>query len=80
MRGVRDYRLHSADGRAIITGGRVFFVKAESLRLGDFDQHEMQQLLRQHTLEASQIFESGAMQAIWDPTAGQPWQVDRSGR
>lgn len=79
VRDVRDYRLHSEDGKAIITGGSAFNIKAESLRLGDFNQHEMQQLLSQHTIETGQVFEPAAAQAIWDLTAGQPWLVNALG-
>ena len=35
VRDVRDYRIHSAAEKAIITGGSAFNVKAESLRLAD---------------------------------------------
>ena len=34
VRDVRDYRIHSASEKAIITGGSAFNIKAESLRLG----------------------------------------------
>lgn len=79
VRDVRDYRLHSQDGKAVITGGSAFNIKAESLRLGDFDQRELQHLLRQHTAETGQVFEAEAMQAIWNLTAGQPWLVNALG-
>lgn len=79
VRDVRDYRLHSEDGKAIITGGSAFNIKAESLQLRDFNQHEMQQLLSQHTIETGQVFEPAAVQAIWDLTAGQPWLVNALG-
>jgi hypothetical protein len=38
VRDVRDYRIHSQQDKAIITGGSAFNIKAESLRLGNFTQ------------------------------------------
>ena len=38
VRDVRDYRIHSATDKAIITGGSAFNIKAESLRLGNFSK------------------------------------------
>ena len=41
VRDIRDYRIHSAAGQAIITGGSAFNIKAESLRMGDFTEREV---------------------------------------
>ena len=40
IRDVRDYRIHSSAEKAVIAGGSAFNIKAESLRLGDFDERE----------------------------------------
>ena len=40
VRDVRDYRIYSDQDKAIITGGSVFNIKAESLRLACF-QHQL---------------------------------------
>ena len=45
VRDVRDYRIRSSAENAIIAGGSAFNVKAESLRLGDFSQAEVESLL-----------------------------------
>ncbi len=56
VRDVRDYRIHSSSEKAIITGGRAFNVKAESLHMGNFNQTELQALYQQHTDATGQIF------------------------
>lgn len=76
VRDVRDYRIHSAKDKAIITGGSAFNIKAESLRLGDFTREEVDSLCNQHTEESGQPFESGALDLVWEFTSGQPWLVN----
>ena len=79
VRDVRDYRIHSASEKAIITGGSAFNIKAESLRLGDFSQPEIETLYRQHTEETGQSFTPEALQQVWELTQGQPWLVNALG-
>ena len=76
---VRDYRLRSANGKAIITGGSAFNIKAESLRMGDFSRAEVETLYQQHTQETGQVFEPEALQQVWELTQGQPWLVNALG-
>jgi len=76
MRDVRDYRIHSSRDKAIITGGSAFNVKAESLRLGNFSEAEMRELLAQHTADTGQRFEEPALADFWQLTRGQPWLVN----
>jgi hypothetical protein len=76
VRDVRDYRIHSDRDKAIITGGSAFNVKAESLRLGNFNQTEVEDLYRQHTAETGQPFEPDALELAWRLTQGQPWLVN----
>jgi len=76
VRDVRDYRIHASSEKDPITGGSAFNVKAESLRLGNFDRGEIEALLRQHTRATGQVFTDGALEAIWDSTHGQPWLVN----
>lgn len=59
VRDVRDYRLHSAQDKAIITGGSAFNIKAASLRLGDFSGEGVCALYKQHTDETGQVFVDG---------------------
>jgi hypothetical protein len=76
VRDVRDYRIHSAMDKAVITGGSAFNIKAESLRLGDFTQQEVETLYTEHTQETNQPFTPDALATAWDLTQGQPWLVN----
>ena len=76
VRDVRDYRIHSGSAKARVTGGSGFNISAESLRLGDFGQDDVRELLGQHTDETGQPFTDGALEAVWTQTQGQPWLVN----
>ena len=76
VRDVRDYRLRTDDEKAMITGGSTFNIKAESLRLGNFNRDDVAALYRQHADETGQPFEEGAIDAAWHLTQGQPWLVN----
>ena len=76
VRDVRDYRIHSESAGGIVTGGSAFNIKAESLRLGDFDEADMRALLGQHKAETGQAFTEDALAAVWDQSRGQPWLVN----
>ncbi len=76
IRDVRDYRLYSLADKTIVTGGSVFNIRSESLRLGDFDRAQVENLLNQHTVATGQIFLPDAIEAIWQLTQGQPWLVN----
>lgn len=79
VRDVRDYRIHSSREKTIITGGSAFNIKAESLRLGDFNREEVEALYRQHSEETGQLLTAEALARIWDLTQGQPWLVNALG-
>ena len=76
VRDVRDYRIRSSAGNAIVAGGSAFNVRAESLRLGDFSPREVEFLLAQHTEETGQAFTDAARAAVRELTRGQPWLVN----
>ncbi|MBF0230014.1 MAG: AAA-like domain-containing protein [Desulfamplus sp.] len=76
VRDVRDYRIHSDRDKSIITGGSAFNIKAVSLRLGDFTEPEVYELLEEHTKETGQPFDVKAKELIWNYTQGQPWLVN----
>ena len=76
VRDIQDYRIQSSEGKGVITGGSAFNIKAESLRLGDFDEGEVRTLLHEHTAETGQVFSAEALALIWELTQGQPWLVN----
>ena len=76
VRDVRDYRIFSSGEGTQVRGGSAFNIKAKSLRLGDFSEGEVRELLAQHTAERGQGFEGGVVERIWELTRGQPWLVN----
>jgi len=76
VRDLQDYRIHASSEKTVITGGSAFNIKAESLRLGDFSQREVETLLLEHTAETGQIFTPEALELVWGLTQGQPWLVN----
>ena len=76
VRDVRDYRIHSATTKEIITGGSAFNIKAESLRLENFTKAHIEDLYGQHTTATGQVFEKGVLNLVWHYTEGQPWLVN----
>ncbi len=79
VRDIQDYRIHSGRDNAIITGGSAFNIKAESLRLGDFNKKETFDLLKQHEKATGQIIEQNALEFVWKYSQGQPWLVNALG-
>ena len=75
VRDVRDYRIRSSGGEMVL-GGSAFNIKAESLRLGDFSEAEVRDLLGQHSKETGQAIAEEALAESWDLTRGQPWLVN----
>ncbi len=75
VRDVKDYRIQQADGE-VITGGSAFNIKAESLRMGNFTQKEINLLYQQHTQETGQGFGPEIFAEVWQDTQGQPWLVN----
>ncbi|MCZ0942338.1 MAG: AAA-like domain-containing protein [Gammaproteobacteria bacterium] len=76
VRDVRDYRIHASSEKDPVLGGSAFNVKAKSLRLGDFCEQEVRELLGQHTQETGQPFTEAAMAEVFRLTQGQPWLVN----
>ena len=73
---VRDYRIRSSAANDLVLGGSAFNIKSRSLRLGDFSEAEVRDLLTQHTAETGQAFTGDAFRMVWTRTAGQPWLVN----
>lgn len=78
VRDVRDYRIVTSN-KDIVTGGSAFNIKATSLRLGNFNREEIQELYLQHTAVTGQEFDPECFPMIWNATEGQPWLVNALG-
>ncbi len=75
IRDIKDYRIWRS-GADVITGGSAFNIKAKSLRLGNFSEQDVKDLLTEHTKETGQIFADGVAEYIFAETDGQPWLVN----
>ena len=80
LRDVRDYRLRFDPDKPRTDSGSPFNIKAESLRLGDFNEAQIRALYAQHTEDTGQEFEPAALEAAWEQTQGQPWLVNALAR
>ncbi len=76
VRDVGNYFVSSSSAGGSVNTGSCFNINAGSLRLEDFTEQEMRQLLGQHTAETGQRFQPRAVERIWELTAGQPWLIN----
>lgn len=74
VRDARDYRIHNGDYQ-VSTGGSVFNIKSELLRLGNFSPGDVAILYAQHTEETGQAFEAGVIDYVFEQT----WLVNALG-
>ncbi len=75
MRDLRDYLVGAKDGIPV-NPGSPFNIKEISHTLRNFSFAEIQELLGQHTSATGQIFETQALELLYDYTQGQPWLVN----
>ena len=80
LRDVRDYKAASGGDPGRLGTSSPFNIKAESLRLGHFGPAEVRSLLAQHTTESGQEFACGALEHLFELSAGQPWLVNSLAR
>jgi hypothetical protein len=80
LRDVRDYKAASGGDPSRLGTSSPFNVKVESLRIGDFDPHELRCLFAQHTADMGQPFTEEALARAWELTRGQPWLVNSLAR
>jgi hypothetical protein len=80
LRDVRDYKAASGGDPERLGTASPFNIKVKSVRIGDFDEHEVKSLLAQHTEDTGQAFTPEATARIWELTQGQPWLVNALAR
>ena len=78
IRDIRDYRIPTP-GTEIIAGGSAFNIKAESIRLPNFDYDASVALWKQHTEATGQSIETAVFALLWEDTKGQPWLLNALG-
>ena len=75
VRDVRDHRIHTGSGEVVL-GGSAFNITAESVRLGDFSEHDAGELPDQRSEDTGQVIADEAKAEIREQTCGQPWLVN----
>ncbi|NMO21811.1 ATP-binding protein [Pyxidicoccus fallax] len=80
LRDVRDYKAASGGDADRLGTASPFNIKLKSLRLGDFDRDEVEELYKQHTADTGQPFTEQALARAFELTAGQPWLVNALAR
>jgi type II secretory pathway predicted ATPase ExeA len=76
MRNIRDYKARIRPDSATLGSASPFNIVTKSFNLRNFTKDEVAQLYAQHTAETGQVFESQAMDCIFEQTQGQPWLVN----
>ena len=67
--------LRNRQSDSTVDGARLH-IADRSVRLGDFSEAEVRELLGQHTAETGQLFTEAAQTDVWTATRGQPWLVN----
>jgi hypothetical protein len=80
LRDVRDYKAASGGDPNRLGTSSPFNIKVKSLRLGNFDRAEVEQLYGQYTDESGQAFTPAAIDLALELSGGQPWLVNALAR
>lgn len=80
LRDVRDYKAASGGDPSTLGTSSPFYIKIESLKLGNFDEAEVRELYGQHTHDTGQTFSEEALARAFEVTGGQPWLVNALAR
>jgi len=76
MRNIRDYKVKIRPDSETMGSTSPFNVVTETLTLKNFTKEEVASLYRQHTDETGQLFDTDAIELIFEQTQGQPWLVN----
>jgi len=80
MRNIRDYKAKIRPDRETAGSASPFNIVTETYTLNNFTKEEVASLYRQHTDETGQIFETDAINLVYEQTQGQPWLVNAVAR
>jgi hypothetical protein len=80
MRNIRDYKAHIRGNNETLGSASPFNIVTESLTLKNFTKEQIAELYMQHTNDTEQVFESSAIDLVWQKTQGQPWLVNAIAR
>lgn len=80
MMDIRDMKAKVRPHSDTLGSKSPFNVIAEDFTLRNFTKEEVERLYAQHTAATGQVFESGALDLVWEYTQGQPWLVNALAR
>jgi hypothetical protein len=76
MRNIRDYKARVRPDSESLGSASPFNIVNKTYTLKNFTKEEIIQLYHQHTTATGQIFETKAIELVWEQTQGQPWLVN----
>ncbi|MDR3000799.1 MAG: ATP-binding protein [Fibromonadaceae bacterium] len=80
MRNIRDYKAKIREDSDTLGDASPFNIVTKTFNLENFTKEETIKLYNQHTKEIGQVFESQAVDYIFEQTQGQPWLVNAAVR
>ncbi|MDR1919914.1 MAG: ATP-binding protein [Tannerellaceae bacterium] len=76
MRNIRDFKAKIRPDSQTLGSSSPFNIVKKALTLKNFTREEIAMLYGQHTADTGQIFETDAIEQVWNQTQGQPWLVN----
>ena len=74
---IRDYKVKTLHATSLQTGSKIpFNIITETFKLKNFTRDEIISLYGQHTDATGQLFDTDAIELIFEQTQGQPWLVN----
>jgi hypothetical protein len=80
MRNIRDYKACIRPESETLGSASPFNIVSETMTLNNFNSKEVADLYSKHTAATGQIFETDAVEFIFEQTQGQPWLVNAIAR
>ena len=80
MRNIRDYKAKVRPDSQSLGSSSPFNIITETYTLTNFTQEEIASLYQQHTDSTGQLFETEAVNLVYEQTQGQPWLVNAVAR
>jgi predicted house-cleaning noncanonical NTP pyrophosphatase (MazG superfamily) len=76
MRNIRDYKAKIREDKETLGSASPFNIVTKIFNLENFTKEDVIELYNQHTKQTGQVFETAAVDYIFEQTQGQPWLVN----
>ncbi|MDR3001091.1 MAG: ATP-binding protein [Fibromonadaceae bacterium] len=76
MRNIRDYKAKIREDKETLGSASPFNIVTKTFNLGNFTKEDVAALYNQHVQQTGQVFETTAVDYIFEQTQGQPWLVN----